>query len=52
MDVLRVYVVFNAEHRVASLWYERLLKSFDSIGMQREGLRFGVPVHCRCNALG
>lgn len=52
MDVLRVYVVFNPDHQVATQWYERLLDSFDCIGMQREGLRFGVPVHRRCQPWG
>lgn len=52
MDVLRVYVVFNRDHPVASQWYEYLLASFDCIGMQREGLRFGVPVHRRSQPWG
>ncbi len=47
MDVLRVYVVFNPDHDVTPRWYEELSKAFDSIGMQREGLRFSVPVHQR-----
>ncbi|MDM0076909.1 toll/interleukin-1 receptor domain-containing protein [Variovorax sp. J2P1-59] len=47
MDVLRIYIVFNPDHDVTPLWCEALSKAFDGIGMQREGLRFSVPVHRR-----
>lgn len=52
MDVLRVYIVFNPDHEVTPLWYEALSNAFDGIGMQREGLRFSVPVHRRSASWG
>lgn len=45
MDVVRGYAVFNPDHDVTPRWYEMLAEASDCGGMQREGLRFSVPVH-------
>lgn len=47
MDPLRVYVVFEPAFNAGAGWVRLLSEAFCSLGMQRDEMRFGVPVQFR-----
>jgi|GEM_PF-993483 len=46
-DFLKIYVLFHTQSKVASEYADRISSHFDSIGMDRDGVSYRVPVRFR-----
>ena len=46
-DLLRIYVLFDAQSSKAEAYAEAVSQHFDGLGMERDGVQYRVPVRFR-----
>src|SRR3954452_4859866 len=51
-DLVRIYVLFHPQSAPAAAYADAISRHFDSLGMERDGVQYRIPVRFRSEAFG